>query len=163
MQKKKVLYGVGIIGIALGIWGIGDIKKKIAIKKNGDERINRYYDLLLNWIDGLYGGRSITDYLKKTVGKKIAIYGNGTMGFLLYEELKKSDITVEYFIDKRAKEIPLDIDDIHTISIEEIQKQNRVDAIIVTPIHVYDAIKADLEKKEIDIPILPLDTIVLEA
>lgn len=162
MQKSiKIL--TGVIGAAAGIWGIRKVRKELAIKNKDVERMSRYYDLVLNWIDGLYGNMNIAEYLKKNGWQKVAIYGNGTMGFLLYEALKKSAVNVEYFIDKNAKEITLDIDDIHTVSIEEIGKQKCVDVIIVTPIHVYDAIKTDLWKNNIDIPIISLDTIVLEA
>lgn len=162
MRKSMKVLAAGIV-TAVGVLGIRKARKKTAIQKKSNERVNQYYDLLLNWIDGLHGNRSIAKYLKAHGYQKVAIYGNGTMGFLLYEELKKSDVIVEYFIDKNAKEVPLNIDDIQTISMEEIGSQRMVDAIIVTPIHVYDSIKSDLEKEDIDIPILSLDTVVLEA
>ena len=161
--RQGIKIFTAVIGVAAGIWGIGKIRKKLAIKNHDAERKNRYYDLLLDWIDGLYGNRSIAEYLKKNGWHKAAIYGNGTMGFLLYEDLKKSTVSVEYFIDKNAKEVPLDIDDIHTISIDEIEQQTGVDVIIITPIHVYDEIKTDLEKNGINIPIISLGTIILEA
>lgn len=163
-MQKNIKALTAVIGVAAGIWGIGKVRKKLAIKNNNDvERMSRYYDLLLNWIDGLYGNMNIAEYLKKNGWQKVAIYGNGTMGFLLYKDLKESTVTVEYFIDKNAKELPLDIDDIHTVSIEEIEKQKCVDVIIVTPTHAYEAIKTDLWKNNIDIPIISLDTLVLEA
>ncbi len=88
MQKHiKVL--ISVLGAIAGIWGIEKARKKFAMKNTDVERINHYYDLLLNWIDGLYSNRSISDYLKKNGWYKAAIYGNGTMGFLLYEDLKK--------------------------------------------------------------------------
>lgn len=162
-MKKNMKILIGAIGAVAGIWEIRQIRKKMTLFRQNDDRLNRYYDLLLNWIDALYGKRSLSDYLKSNGYQKVAIYGNGTMGFLLYEDLKKSDMTVAYFIDKNAQEIPLDIEGIHTIGVEKIKEQEEVDAIIVTPIHAFDAIKNDLKKKDINIPIISLDTVVLEA
>ncbi len=77
--------------------------------------------------------------------KKIAIYGMGTIGKMMYSLLKNSnDISVEYYTDRRqSKDIPLKYfsnKDIASLPYEDI------DAIVVTPSYCYGNILFNIKK-----------------
>ena len=77
--------------------------------------------------------------------KKIAIYGAGDMGRLLYEEIKDSDIEVAYFADRNGEGLH-QVDDIPVVPLQEIPQMEDVDGMIITPAGNYDAIYKALVK-----------------
>ena len=89
--------------------------------------IQESHYMLTMWLNSHFGN-SIEEYLKREGIKKVAIYGCGFFGRMLYKELFKTDIKVEYMIDQRR-----DIDaDVEVISPQS--QWRRVDAIIISPL-----------------------------
>lgn len=101
------------------------------------------------WLKNKIAHKEIEDYLKLEFNiKSIAIYGAGTLGEMLYDDIMQfGDIEVSYFIDKNAESLYYGIDDMNIFSLEELDTLKKVDMIIVTPYKEYEQIKCDLEKK----------------
>ena len=102
-------------------------------------------------------GKSLTKYFENNGFKKIAIYGMGELGNRLLEELKDSDIEIAYAIDRKAEKI---YSDLKVVAVEE--ELTPVDAIIVTPIFMYDEIE-ELLMDKVNYPIISLEDVVFEV
>lgn len=161
---KKIKYIVMLAATAgISTIAIKHVKRKIQSAELNTSRLSKYYDILLDWIDNLYGKRKLESVFLKKNYKKIAVYGRGTLGLLLYEELKDADIEIKYYIDQNADKYSSDIDGIPTLGIEAVNQMEAIDCIVVTPIHVYENIKDSLESTGVTIPILSLQEVIVEA
>lgn len=99
---------------------------------------------------------SIVYFFKKYGYKKIAIYGWGEAGMLLYEILKDSEINVSFLLDRTAKKrtpVPL---------YQDFTSIPKADVIIVTAIRDFMFIEQKLSCFT-DIPVICMDDIVLEC
>lgn len=161
-KKAKGIFG-GTAIVAVGMFAIRYIKRKIRLSETNLSRQSQYYDALLDWIDNMQGDRRIATFLLEDGYKNIAVYGKGTLGFLLHRELQNTNVTIEFFIDQTADEYSSNVDGIPVIKKEELDKMREVDAIIVTPIHAYENIRKDLESIGVTVPIISLDEAILEA
>lgn len=163
MKKKikKMFYGTVLL--ALGIGAVRYVKGKIQASESNLHRQSQYYDALLDWIDNMQAKRKISTFLEEKGYRTIAVYGKGTLGFLLYRELKDTEIHIEYFVDQAADEYTSDVEGIPVIRKDEISDRKEVDAMIVTPIHAYKSIESDLKQMNISMPILSLTEAILEA
>ena len=94
--------------------------------------IQESHHVLTMWLKSCFGN-SIVNYLKEKNINKIAIYGYGFFGELLYRELQNTEINVDYIIDKR-KELVTDAK-----TVEPQSEWQPVDAIIISPL-VYHGI-----------------------
>ena len=111
---------------------------------NGNE--NKYYDyyLLLNhWLEAGHYGHSSAEYFEQAGMKNIAIYGMGDLANRLMEELKGTDITVAYGIDRDAAVSVSRIGEVYSPQ----DQLAEVDAVIVTPITAYECVKDLLQEK----------------
>lgn len=103
-------------------------------------RKGSYYTVLCRWLNNRNSGKSIADYLISCDVNSIAIYGMGELGTILYDELiNDGRIRVAYMIDGAKFGIG------NIIKIEEIKKQEMVDAIIITPFYDYESINNELK------------------
>ena len=109
------------------------------------------------WVAVKQEGKNLADYFDKQGYKSIAIYGMSYAGERLLEELKCSDIQVQYGIDKNADNIYMDV---NIVTMEDELKP--VDAIVVTPIFFFDDIEEELSQK-IDCPIISLEDVLYEV
>lgn len=108
-------------------------------RKYADELCQKIgvYDLWLSLKPG-----AIEEYLKTRGFEKIAIYGFAMFGNRLYYELKDSSVDVAYAMDRNAG---IKIADFDIKKPEKAAKDSMVDAVIVTAIFSFDAIKKNLE------------------
>lgn len=114
--------------------------------------------LMMNqWVKVKQEGKNLSTYFEKNGYKKIAVYGMSYAGETLFDELKNTDITIEYGIDKNADSIYMDVD---VVSIDDAMEP--VDAVVVTAISFFDDIKDQLSVK-IDCPILSLEDILYDV
>jgi len=75
--------------------------------------------------------------------KKIAIYGAGFIGKIIYDFLKISGINVLYFLDQNVEQNLIDEEcEIYNLN----DQVEFVDVIIVTPFYAFDSIKKSVEK-----------------
>lgn len=148
-MKKGLLFiitGISVIcNIALFIYCRF---QKNYLKESNEKymKFKKYYQIYNCWISSINKNISIESLLKNKNLRDIAIYGNGEIGNRLYESLQNSDVRVHYFIDKKAGEINFDIDKIKVYDIRDITNKEKLDAIIVTPVHQYEEIKEELQK-----------------
>lgn len=113
---------------------------KVKVKDNsGKGRFEAYFYLLEQWLTLKEEGKSIIPFLEERNYHKIAIYGMSKIGNHLYEELKKSEIEISYFIDRNPKAV---------LSWLPVYQPSddlpETDAIIVTPVSDYENIRQTL-------------------
>lgn len=165
MNGKKIAWSVAkLVSFGGTIGGILYLAQK-ALKKESDfhNRYKSYYTTTNQWLINKNEGKNIGEYFKENNYKTIAIYGMGTMGELFYDELKNSsNVKVAYFIDKNAEDLYYGIDDLPVVGLDDISSQEKVDAIVVTPIYDFDKIEEDLEDIGIDADIISLEDIIYE-
>ena len=104
------------------------------------------YALMRDWVELKNSGRSVASNLSDRQVAKIAIYGTGKHGTILYDELKNSDIEITAWIDNNPK--GSQYCDIRVILAEEVgEVALDTDMIIVTPVTEYMAIEKALKEK----------------
>ena len=59
--------------------------------------------MLKRWMENRNAGKTFADYIHEYGYRTLGIYDAGELGRLLYEEIKDSDITVKYFVDRNAE------------------------------------------------------------
>ena len=130
-------------------------EKKINWQKKRIDKFYNYFQLVNQWLALKNEGKSLTAYFEKNGYQTIAIYGIGELGNRLVEELKNSDITIKYTIDRKQDAANTDL---RVLSIEEAAEE-AVDVIIVTPIFAYDELEATL-MEQLDYPVVSLEDVV---
>lgn len=156
---KKGFVGI-TAAIAGGLVGAFVVEKKETKTKNYQkERIDKFYgyfQLVNQWLLLKNQNKSLVTYFEQNNYKNIAIYGMGELGNRLYEELKGTDVKIAYAIDKKAERI---FSDVNVVTMDD--ELERVDAIIVTPIFMFDELEEMLMDK-VDYPIISLEDVVFE-
>lgn len=157
---KKGLIGVlsfivGAVGAAIGTKSVMD--KKIRRWTSLSEKHFALFSMMNQWVRVKQDGKNLSDYFEKNGFKNLSVYGMSYAGETLIEELKNSDISVVYGIDKNAESIFAEVDVVSPEDDLEV-----VDAVVVTSITFFDEIEEMLEKK-LDCPILSLEDILYEV
>ncbi|MCM1499964.1 MAG: glycosyltransferase [Clostridium sp.] len=138
-------------------------KEGVLIGEEKNNRIAVYNQLTDQWNLNQKEHKEIEDYFIRKGIKSIAIYGSGTMGDRLYAEIKSSAIQVICFIDQSADSYVYGLnEDVELIKPEQIRNIKNVDAIIVTPVHVYKSIEAVIRENGYKGEIISLETVVYE-
>lgn len=157
MKKGTLAIVSTMFGAMVGAIGIEFFNLKIVSKK--DEKVNKfkdYYNLLNRWLIVKHEGKSLEQYFIDNGYKTIAIYGMGELGNRLYEELKNTNITIKYAIDKEAGST---YSELEIINIED--ELEKVDVVIVSAIFAYEKIEKELQQL-IDYPIISLEDVIYE-
>lgn len=143
-MKKKILYFILVISLLCNSFLLLCNKfQKIHLKETNAkyDKFKKYYQILNCWIASENrNATSIEKYFIQNGYKKIAIYGMGEIGTRLFEKLKGSEVKVCYFLDEKADDTNFEIDTIQVHSTEDISILEKVDAVIITPIHQYEEI-----------------------
>lgn len=158
-MKKGVLAVLSTLtGAAAGAIGTDVVaKKRIAEVQQYSNKHLALYLLMNQWVKVKQANKDIPAYLIKQGYKKVAIYGMNYVGQTLYDELKDSEVTVAYAIDKKADEIFAPVD---TLSPDDDLPDT--DAVIVTAITFFDEIEELLVSK-IDADIISVEDILYEV
>lgn len=157
MGKGTIAVFSTLIGAAAGALGVNYLKEKeVEKKKVKVDKFKGYYNMLNQWLILKQEGKCLCEYFKANNYKVIAIYGMGEMGSRLYDELKNSDITVKYAVDKNAASTYSELE-----VIEPENEFEEVDAIVVTATFAFDEIETELRDK-VDFPIISLEDVVYE-
>lgn len=151
---KAAAIGGTIGGIVY--FGQKNINSEAALK----ERYRSYYQLLLQWINNKNSEKAMDEYFKEHGIKTIAIYGMGTLGELFYQDIKKTDIKVLYFIDNNTELVNMGMDDVPVVNVEQMDSMNIPDAVIITPVYDFDEIDMSLEEKGCNIMRISLEDII---
>lgn len=135
----------------------------ISIGEEKSKRVNQYDTLVDQWENNREKGIRIVDYFVRNNIESIAIYGFGTLGEMLYNDIKDEGIAVRCFIDRAADNYLDDTADVLVITPETISKIDAVDVIVVTPIHVYDSIEQTIRDNGYLGKVVSLEKIICEG
>ena len=111
------------------------------------------YILMKRWLEMKKHGYKLERFFLDRGFNRISIYGMGDVGEMLVEELKDSDISIEYGIDRRD----LDSKGIRVIKPEDMFET--VDIVVVTAIGDFEAVY-DLISQKVNCPILSIEDIL---
>lgn len=117
-------------------------------------RIRSNFDILKIWFAQKQQGRSLLPYFRYFSWSRIAVYGMSDLGRFLCEELKGTDVAVQYVIDRRADDLEAEI----PVYLPE-GKLPAVDVIVVTAVHFYEEIWGRLRELT-DCPVISLEDMV---
>ena len=153
MKKRAGGVFSALAGMAVGAAAGGAAAGKVSSKKinelmEGHKKVHELYMAFDQWLRIRQEGKTLAEYFEKNNYKTAAIYG--------MKELKDSDITVSYIIDKNADSIYADVD-----VVTPDDELGPVDVIVVTAIYYFDEIEENLSGK-IDCPIVSLEDILYE-
>lgn len=156
---KKIIYTICffISGIAMGM-----IIKRTYMKKSIIKALllsnNNYtsFRVMNQWVSVRQEGRQLSEYFERKGYRRIAIYGMGDIGEALLSELDKTKTKVLYGIDQNADAVFSNID---IVSLKD--KLQKVDAVVVTVIHSFEAISAEIQKK-LDCPVISIVDVVYD-
>lgn len=128
-------------------------------------RTNQYYRLLINWFKLKQSKANIIEYFIERNYQKVAIYGSGEIGKILYKELDQSRIEVVTFVNENSNPDGLNLcgKKISVIGVDELlnpQVMYNIDAVIVTPVYDYQKIKDVLSTKYSSYQIISVDEII---
>lgn len=160
MNIKKVI-GTVILGGTAVAGGILAYENYAAYKRSERKvkRLDSYYSILQQWLKDKQLD-NLKEKLECLSEKKVAIYGMGVLGELLYNELKACDIHCEAFVDKNADVLVEGIDGLPVVTVDEID-ENKVDVIIVTVTFAFDEIADEIYSKlGSGVEIVSLDSIL---
>ncbi len=143
---KNTLLGAAVAGAVGGIGYLGKTQTELVDRKY--KRSKEYYDVTYQWVLNKQNQKTPDNFFRDEDIKSIAIYGMGSLGELFYNELKDRDIVeVKYFIDQMADLYSYGLDNIPVRDCESMMQEGTVDAVIVTPVHIFDDIKNNLQEQ----------------
>lgn len=152
LAGTSLLMGMGIGGTVMG----GKMNRIICEKQETGEKFRIMYHMMERWMRIKQRGDSLKIYFEANEYNKIAIYGMGDIGKLLFSEMNASGIDVVYGIDKNVNAT----DKVKVYSPDSDLPE--VDAIVVTAIAYFDDIEEMLSAK-VHCPIISLEDIVYEV
>lgn len=120
------------------------------------DKYRSYYDLYNEWIKKINAGYSLESYFAENHYNKIAIYGMGEIANRLIEALSNSNIKVMYGIDRDTIKAFAEID---IMGLDEQEKFEDIDAVIVTPLFAFDKIRESLQHK-VNCPIVSIEDVI---
>ena len=143
--KRICTLGLGMMaGLIIGGYGMGHkyCLKLTESRTTAEKHLHmvRLYDI---WMMSKQSGRSIEAYLIERGINDIAVYGMSYLGIRLFHELKGSSVCVKYGIDMHPRARIPGIRIYHP----DDKGLEKVDAVIVTTVFVYDLIKKKMEEK----------------
>lgn len=158
MKKSIDLVLSMLMGGALGGATACKFKnKKITQMENMSEKHLSLFLMMNQWVKVKQEGKNLAAYFEEHNYKKIAVYGMSYAGETLINELKDTDITIAYGIDKKAESIYVDVD---IVTMEDHLED--VDAVVVTAVTFFSEIEEKLNKI-LDCPIISLEDILFEV
>lgn len=120
------------------------------------EQFAYMYDVHQKWLKRkIIDRESLADILLNKGITKVAIYGLGEIGKLVYEDVASSDIQVTAFIDKKLGEAGGSWKSIPIIGIDNIGQIGNDAFILITPEFYFVEIIEDLQKAQI-----PLERVI---
>ncbi len=116
--------------------------RALKLSREGNSKLKKFYFTLIYWIKLYQNSISVSEYFKDRKITTIAIYGMKELGQLLYEDLKNTDITVKYAIDRNADYFFSDLK-----LCKPSDKLEHVDMIVITVLHNNEKIIDSLSVK----------------
>ena len=156
-RLKMLCFGMG--GAAIGASLVyKKMRNRLEKSEIGEIRQKAYYTLVLQWLRN--PEQDISRYFRRNNYKRIAIYGMGTLGELLYEKMEPAeDVKVTCFVEKNADARYFTINHLPCLSVENVQEVN-ADVLVITPINAEAEIRKDLDKYGCKVKIVSLKDVV---
>lgn len=145
------------IGLGVGAVTVANVLSNIVeeYREVGDKNA-RLFHLVSQWLRLWQEGKNIIKYFEKNNYRNIAIYGKGSIGEAVAKEMFNSNISVKYFIDRKAGK------DMGGSVVSPDSELEEVDVIVVTPIMSYGEIKQQLVKK-VNCPVISIEDVLYEV
>lgn len=161
-NRMKQFYPVGMFESILKNRLAGYIEQcekaiKMDLSKNVTDKYLVLFNMTNQWLRLKQKGKNVAIYFERKSINAIAIYGMSYVGEALVEELKESNISIKYGIDKMAGCVYADF----KLVLPE-DKLEEVDAVVVTSVTYFDEIKEMLRGK-LDCPVISLEDILYEV
>ncbi len=158
MKKGLISVLSALTGAAVGAGAVGKVVVDSLDKaKSMSDKHLALFLMMNQWVKVKQEGKNLSTYFEKKGYKKIAVYGMSYVGETLIDELKDSNITIAYAIDKNADSIYANVD---VLSVDD--ELEEVDAVVVTAITFLDEIKEKLEAF-MESPVVSLEDILYEV
>lgn len=158
MKKSLISVLSAVTGAAVGAGAVGKkLSQKAKRAKFMSDKHLALFLMMNQWVKVKQEGKNLASYFEQNEYQKIAIYGMSYAGETLINELKGTNVSVAYGIDKKADSIYADVD---VVSIDDDLAP--VDVIVVTAITFFDEIEENLSEK-LDCPIISLEDILYEV
>ena len=122
-----------IIMVVVFVYALKRIKKEKEMVRKLNNGFRDYYEVVSRWMILKNCGRKAEEFFYHYNYNRIVIYGAGPLGEMLCQELKESSINVVCAVDKEKKSFDF-VSDIKIISVEYIEEQGDIDAVIITPL-----------------------------
>ncbi|MBD5509232.1 MAG: hypothetical protein HDR05_14670 [Lachnospiraceae bacterium] len=157
-MKKGIsaLFGMAVGAAAAGIATGTTSSKKIKEMKEVRAKVHGLYMAYDRWLRIRQEGKTLVEYFTRNGYKTVAVYGMKELGERLCDELKGSEVTVKYAIDKKADSIYADVD-----VVTPDDEMAPVDIIVVTAIYYFDEIEEMMSQK-VECPIISLEDVLYE-
>lgn len=114
-------------------------KIRIEIEEIEKNKMKINMDLMTQWTRNCLEEWGADSWFENKHVSKVAIYGAGSIGRILYYQLQHTSVNVLYFIDRNAGKIVDDLVDI--ISLEQVGTYELPDMIVVTLAPDYECIR----------------------
>ncbi len=156
MKKRNMAFISMAVGAVAGLAGGKCLFNK---KDKSSDKVMKFksqFYLVSRWLGLKQEKRNLSEYFEENGYKNIAIYGLGTLGEYLSNELEGTSIEVKFAIDENV-----DARDNRRYPIYHLDDnfKDEVDAIIVTAIFAFDDIKKKCEEK-LNCPIISLEDVI---
>lgn len=142
-MKKSIKIIGGLVGVCGFVYFLVQWQQKcIEYWKEQAEKNRAMFMIMDQWANLKQEGRSLEEYFLKNGYLSVAVYGMGVVGKRLIKELRNSKIQVIYGIDQNEDMVYTDLK-VVTMQDELI----KVDAVVVTVVKEFDAIREELLEK----------------
>lgn len=143
-----------------------DLKQlKELLTKDYEKQLSRLkndFNITSRWLSLKLSQRELTEYFQRHHYKKIAIYGMGQIGKMLYQDLRNTSLEFAGFIDQNAGQTHFATEEIPVCRVEEIDDL-QTDCIVISLVHIKELVEANIRAVREDIAICPLDQILDEV
>lgn len=145
----------GVVGAILGAKWVGrqyDLHCE-KIERTSD-KFSDTCSVLTKWIKIHQSGKKLDSYFEKYGYKKISIYGMNEMAYALISELKDSDVSVDYCIDRNADNLFLEIK-----CLKPDEKLPEVDLCVIALPELFEEISKSLSNN-LQSPMVSIEDVV---
>lgn len=157
MKKGIITIVSSVAGLILGASAAGKMTgNKVVNFRNASDKNFAMFRMMNQWVRVKQAGKNLASYFEANNYKRIAVYGIGAVGETVLNELKGTNVTVAYGIDRNADAIYTDVD---VVTIDDNLAE--VDAVVVTVITLFEEIESQLSAK-MDCPIISLEDVLYE-
>lgn len=156
-NKLLIIEGLALSAVG-GLLYLSKREKEDWMRKR--DGAQRYYDTVFRWMMNENEGMELDKTLQDQGLNRVAIYGYGKLGELLYKKIRKTGIEIAYIADvNRLLSLDPEID-VPTFTPDRLDEAPEVDVIIVTPVNDYDAIARSIREKGVTARCISLDGLV---